>query len=129
MLKHGKADKERLAKEQELGIRLVGGRVVSYLRVRAALVTTGTFAPSGSVEFRLYYGSEYCRANADVRWSVAAPGDSFGDRAREYMKKEGLGEVYVGAAIVDFKGCSISNWEGAELGLAEGDPSKNRVPL
>jgi S1-C subfamily serine protease len=129
MLEHAKADKEKLAKEKELGIRLVGARRVPPLRVRAALVTTGSFAPSASLEFRLYSGSDYCRANADVSWSIASPGSSFGERAREYMRKEGLGEVYVGAAIVDFNGCKLSNWEDVELGLAEGDPSKNRVPL
>jgi hypothetical protein len=130
MLRAVEEETDKLRQERDkLGPRLVNVRTLFAGQYAAAVVTMSNSPPGSFLTFRLENDEgDGCRTESETTWEKTTETEEFADRAREFLSKEGFGDVYVGRAMVTFNGCPLGGNE-FYLVLCEGDERTNRIKL
>lgn len=122
------ATRKLVAEQSELGVRLIGLAPGGNGGFIAMVTSMTTISPRELLPFRLENDAgDRCSIEVTARWQKSAPDDGFAKRSIEFLKREGLGDVYFSPVDLDFENCEIQT--PSKLVLEIGDEAKNTIKL
>lgn len=122
------AKRKLIAEQSELHERLVDVRPASNGRLIATVTAMSSLSPREILPFRLENAAgDRCGVDASATWRKSAPGEGFEKRIDEFLKREGLGDVYFAFVELSFERCNVPN--PTKLILAIGNEAENTIQL
>jgi len=120
------ATKALVAEADDIGVRLVSVRPTGSNGVLALVSTMTPFEPPESLPFQLENDAgNTCAVQGKATWKKSEPSQGLAKRTKDFLGKQGLGDIYGGVAPLDFSACNID--QPSKLRLLLGKQSDNFV--